>query len=74
MQDSNTSDMIFNPAELVAYCSEMITLEPGDVIATGTPSGVGFARKPPVFLQSGQTIRCSVEGIGSLVNRTVKEA
>jgi acylpyruvate hydrolase len=74
MQDSNTSDMIFNPAELVAYCSEMITLEPGDVIATGTPSGVGFARKPPIFLQPGQTIRCSVEGIGSLVNRTVKEA
>jgi acylpyruvate hydrolase len=73
MQDSNTSDMLFNPAEVVAYCSQMITLEPGDVIATGTPSGVGFARKPPVFLQPGQTIRCSVEGVGSLVNRTVKE-
>jgi len=74
MQDSNTSDMIFNPAELVAYCSQMITLEPGDVIATGTPSGVGFARKPPVFVQPGQTIRCSVEGIGSLLNRAVKES
>jgi acylpyruvate hydrolase len=73
MQDSNTSDMLFKPAELVAYCSQMITLEPGDVIATGTPSGVGFARKPPVFLQPGQTIRCSVEGIGSLVNQVVKE-
>jgi acylpyruvate hydrolase len=73
MQDSRTSDMIFKPAEVVAYCSQMITLEPGDVIATGTPSGVGFARKPPVFLQPGQTIRCTVEGIGSLVNKAVKE-
>ena len=74
MQDSNTSDMLFQPAELVAYCSQMITLEPGDVIATGTPSGVGFARKPPLFVQAGQTVRCSIEGIGSLVNRAVKES
>ena len=73
MQDSNTSDMLFKPAELVAYCSQMITLEPGDVIATGTPSGVGFARKPPIFVQAGQTVRCSIEGIGSLVNRAVAE-
>ena len=73
MQDSSTSDMLFKPAELGAYCSQMITLEPGDVIATETPSGVGYARKPPVFLQPGQTVRCSVEGIGSLVNRAVKE-
>ena len=73
MQDSNTSDMLFSPVELVAYISQMISLEPGDVIATGTPSGVGFARKPPVFLKPGQTIRCSIEGIGSLVNRAVKE-
>ena len=74
MQDSRTSDLLFKPAELVAYCSDIFTLEPGDVIATGTPSGVGNARKPPVFVQPGQTVRCSVEGIGSLVNRAVKEA
>jgi acylpyruvate hydrolase len=73
MQDSRTSDLLFKPAEVVAYCSEIFTLEPGDVIATGTPSGVGLGRKPPVFLQPGQTVRCSVEGIGSLTNRAVKE-
>jgi acylpyruvate hydrolase len=74
MQDSTTSDLLFKLPDIVAYCSEMITLEPGDVIATGTPSGVGFARTPPVFLQPGQTIRCGIDGIGELVNRTVKEA
>ena len=73
MQDSTTSDLLFKLPDIVAYCSEMITLEPGDVIATGTPSGVGFARRPPVFLQPGQTIRCGIDGIGELVNRTVKE-
>jgi acylpyruvate hydrolase len=73
MQDSSTSDLIFKPADVVAYCSQVITLEPGDVIATGTPSGVGFARNPPVFLQPGQTVRCGIDGIGELVNRTVKE-
>ena len=74
MQDSTTSDLLFKLPDIVAYCSEMITLEPGDVIATGTPSGVGFARNPPVFLQPGQTVRCGIDGIGELVNRTVKEA
>ena len=74
MQDSTTADLVFKPAELVAYCSEIITLEPGDVIATGTPSGVGQWRNPPLFLQPGQTIRCSVEGIGALTNRAIKEA
>ena len=74
MQDSTTADLVFKPAELVAYCSEIITLEPGDVIATGTPSGVGQWRNPPLFLQPGQTIRCSVDGIGALTNRAVKEA
>lgn len=74
MQDSTTSDLIFKPADLVAYCSDIFTLEPGDVIATGTPSGVGQFRDPPVFVQPGQTIRCSVEGIGSLTNRAVKES
>jgi len=74
MQDSTTSDLLFKLPDIVAYCSEMITLEPGDVIATGTPSGVGFARTPPIFLQPGQTVRCGIDGIGQLVNRAVKEA
>jgi acylpyruvate hydrolase len=73
MQDSRTSDLIFKPVDLVSYCSEIITLEPGDVIATGTPSGVGNARQPQVFIQPGQTVRTSVEGIGTLTNRAVKE-
>ena len=73
MQDSNTSDLIFKPADIVSYCSQFITLEPGDVIATGTPSGVGNFRQPPVFVQPGQTVRCGVDGIGELVNRAVKE-
>jgi len=74
MQDSTTSDLLFKLPDIVAYCSEMITLEPGDVIATGTPSGVGFTRTPPIFLQPGQTVRCGIDGIGQLVNRAVKEA
>jgi acylpyruvate hydrolase len=73
MQDSMTSDLLFKLPEIVAYISEVITLEPGDVIATGTPSGVGFARNPPIFLQPGQTVRCGIDGIGELVNRAVKE-
>ncbi len=73
MQDSTTSDLLFKLPEVVAYCSEIFTLEPGDVIATGTPSGVGFARNPPVFLQPGQTVRCGIDGIGELINRAVKE-
>ena len=73
MQDSTTSDLLFKLPDIVAYCSELITLEPGDVIATGTPSGVGFARRPPVFLKPGQTVHCGIDGIGELVNRTVKE-
>jgi len=66
MQDSNSRDLIFSAIDLVAYASEFITLMPGDVIATGTPSGVGGARKPPVFLAPGQTIRVEVEGVGEI--------
>ena len=73
MQDSRTSDLLFKPADIVAYISDFIALEPGDVIATGTPSGVGNFRQPQVFLKPGQTIRCGVEGIGELVNRTIPE-
>ncbi len=73
MQESRTSDLLFKPADLIAYISTIITLEPGDIIATGTPSGVGAGRTPPVFLRPGQTVRTVVEGLGELVNRCVKE-
>jgi acylpyruvate hydrolase len=68
MQDSNTGDMIFDSASLIATLSEAMTLEPGDVIATGTPSGVGYARTPPVFLRPGDLIEVEIERIGTLAN------
>ena len=66
MQDSNTDQLIFGVPELVAFLSETITLEPGDVIATGTPPGVGFARKPPVFLKHGDVMEVEIENLGTL--------
>jgi acylpyruvate hydrolase len=68
MQDSDTGDMIFDVATLIAILSEGMTLEPGDVIATGTPSGVGYARTPPVFMKPGDTIEIEIEKIGMLKN------
>lgn len=68
VQDSTTGDMIFSVARIVSILSEVMTLEPGDVIATGTPSGVGYARTPPLFLAPGMTIEIEVEGIGVLAN------
>jgi len=73
MQESNTSDFLFKPAEVAAYVSTFTTLEPGDLFATGTPSGVGDFRKPPIYLRDGQEMRTEIEGIGELVNRCVKE-
>jgi acylpyruvate hydrolase len=73
MQRSRTSDLVFSPAELVSYASRIITLDPGDLILTGTPGGVGSARQPPVFLHPGDTVATTVEGIGSLVNTCVAE-
>lgn len=70
-QNDNTSSMIFNVATIVAQLSAGMTLLPGDVIATGTPKGVGFALRPPRCLQAGQTMRARVEGIGELVNTIV---
>lgn len=69
LQDSNTKEMIFGVAEIVSYLSRFITLEPGDVIATGTPVGVGFARDPQVFLLDGDDVEVEVEGIGTLTNK-----
>lgn len=68
-QDSRTSDLLFKPVELVSYLSRIITLDPGDLIFTGTPGGVGQGLVPPVFLEAGQTVTSSIEAIGSLVNR-----
>lgn len=68
MQDSNTNDMIFSVREIVAFLSRGITLEPGDLISTGTPQGVGFARKPPVFLKTGDEVIIEIDGIGRLSN------
>jgi 2-keto-4-pentenoate hydratase/2-oxohepta-3-ene-1,7-dioic acid hydratase in catechol pathway len=73
MQDSNTSDLIFSCRELIAYLSAAMTLLPGTVILTGTPSGVGFARKPPVFLRPGDSVEIEIEGIGTLSNPVVSE-
>ncbi|MBV8959964.1 MAG: fumarylacetoacetate hydrolase family protein [Actinobacteria bacterium] len=71
LQDSNTADMIFGCAEIISFLSRAMTLEPGDVIATGTPEGVGFARKPPVWLLDGDVVECEVDGIGVLRNQVV---
>jgi 2-keto-4-pentenoate hydratase/2-oxohepta-3-ene-1,7-dioic acid hydratase in catechol pathway len=68
MQDSSTSDMIHDVYELVSYASHITTLRPGDVIATGTPPGVGSGRTPPVFLKAGDVASCTYEGIGTLTN------
>ena len=68
MQDGHTGDMIFSVAELFSFLSQGTTLLPGTVILTGTPSGVGFKRTPPVYLQSGDQLELSVEHIGTLQN------
>ena len=73
MQGANTSDLIFDVPTLIADITQFLTLEPGDLIATGTPSGVGNARTPPVYLHPGETARCTVERLGSLENRVVTE-
>jgi 2-keto-4-pentenoate hydratase/2-oxohepta-3-ene-1,7-dioic acid hydratase in catechol pathway len=72
MQNSNTSDLIFNVPTLIEYVSTFTQLEPGDMISTGTPEGVGAARKPPIFMKEGDTIEVSVEKIGTLRN-TIKQ-
>jgi len=68
MQNANTRDMIFDIATLVATASEAMTLEPGDIFVSGTPAGVGFARKPPVWMKDGDVCEIEIEGIGTLVN------
>ena len=68
VQDANTSDMIFGIYELVAYLSQGTTLEPGSIVLTGTPEGIGYFRSPRVFLKDGDDLRIKIERIGTLIN------
>ena len=73
VQDSSTKDQIFSIPLIIQYISRVFTLEPGDLIATGTPSGVGAARKPPVWLKPGDIVRVEVDGVGALENPVAAE-
>ncbi|MEG0386530.1 MAG: fumarylacetoacetate hydrolase family protein, partial [Solibacillus sp.] len=68
-QNGSTKDMMFTVTDIIAILSKHITLEPGDVILTGTPAGVGKGMNPPTFLKAGDEVKISIEGIGTLVNR-----
>lgn len=72
-QEVNTGEMVFNIWQQIAYLSTVMTLEPGDVLATGTPSGVGAARKPPLFVRVGDVMRVEIDGIGHIENTVVGE-
>lgn len=74
VQDGNTASMIFGVAETIAFLSRIMTLEPGDLIATGTPAGVGQSRTPPLFLQAGDEVEVEAEGIGTLRNKVAPAA
>jgi 2-keto-4-pentenoate hydratase/2-oxohepta-3-ene-1,7-dioic acid hydratase in catechol pathway len=73
MQDANTRDLIFGVRELIVYLSAGVTLAPGDVIATGTPGGVGDSRRPPRYLRDGDTVEIEVGGVGTLINPVIDE-
>lgn len=73
VQQGNTADMIFGVAELIAVLSEAVTLEPGDVIVTGTPAGIGWARRPPLFMKPGDLCTVEIEGLGTLSNLIADE-
>jgi 2-keto-4-pentenoate hydratase/2-oxohepta-3-ene-1,7-dioic acid hydratase in catechol pathway len=73
LQDASTKEMIFDCAQQIETLSTAFTLEPGDLIATGTPAGVGIVRKPPVFLQPGDSVRIEIDGIGTLENPVIAE-
>ncbi len=73
MQRGRTSDMIFDCRRLISYCSRIFTLQPGTLIITGTPPGVGFARQPPVFLKDGDQVEVEIEGIGKLINPVIAD-
>jgi len=71
MQHSNTRNLIFKTEYLIAFLSQVLTFEPGDIVSTGTPAGVGFARQPPVFMKPGDRVRIEVEGLGALENPVI---
>ncbi len=73
MQHSTTADLVFPPDVLVSYVSPFTTLRPGDVIATGTPSGVGLFREPKLFMKAGDRVEVEISGIGTLANSIVDE-
>ena len=70
MQHSPTDDLVFSPAKLIEFISHIYPLAPGDVIATGTPDGVGHARNPKRYIQNGETVRVEIEGLGAIENTT----
>jgi 2-keto-4-pentenoate hydratase/2-oxohepta-3-ene-1,7-dioic acid hydratase in catechol pathway len=74
LQHERTANMIFSVSSAIAFLSSLMTLEPGDIIATGTPSGVGFTRTPPLFLQDGDVVEVEIEGIGHIRNPVKREA
>jgi len=74
MQDSNTRDLIFGIPALISHISQIFTLKPGDIISTGTPPGVGFVRKPPVFLRDGDVVEISIDGIGTIKHSCIAES
>jgi 2-keto-4-pentenoate hydratase/2-oxohepta-3-ene-1,7-dioic acid hydratase in catechol pathway len=74
LQDSTTAQMIFSVAEIIAYVTRTVTLEPGDLIATGTPAGVGVFRDPKVLLKDGDEVTVEIEGVGTLTNPVQKES
>ena len=74
VQDSNTNEIIFDTRKLIAWISRFVTLKPGDLIFTGTPSGVGCFRKPPVWLKHGDTVVCEIDGLGKITNSVVDDA
>ncbi|WP_433191868.1 fumarylacetoacetate hydrolase family protein [Nocardia sp. CA-107356] len=71
VQTTTTDDLVFKPATLIDYISHIVTLQPGDVICTGTPGGVGHARKPEVYIQNGETVEVTIEGLGTVRNKTI---
>jgi 2-keto-4-pentenoate hydratase/2-oxohepta-3-ene-1,7-dioic acid hydratase (catechol pathway) len=73
-QSSNTSELIFDIVEQISHLSERITLHPGDVILTGTPAGVGLGQKPPTYLQPGDVVTASIEGLGEQAHKVVASA
>ncbi len=73
VQTGNTASMVFGVAEIISYLSQMMTLRPGDVIATGTPPGVGMGFKPPRYLQAGDVMALSIEGLGKQRQRVMRD-